>query len=184
MTDRPLTERQQDFIRHYIGEAKGNATLAAKLAGYTGTDAGIGVTACRLLKDARVHAALAIYREELAKLEAEQTEHAIMTAHEMQVRLSRMASGDVTLTEERLVSGGKDGFVVEKMPPTFQVQLGAMDALRKMRGYDAASKIEHSGLVGVDVALSPETEAALARWMRYSTDPVIAARLAELEAET
>ncbi len=38
MTDATLTHKQQLFIEHYLGAARGNATEAARLAGYAGND--------------------------------------------------------------------------------------------------------------------------------------------------
>src|SRR5690606_32972004 len=46
---RPLTEREHRFVRAYVGEAAGNGTEAARLAGYQGSNKALGVTAVRLL---------------------------------------------------------------------------------------------------------------------------------------
>jgi phage terminase small subunit len=52
-------EKKKLFAAAYMGKAKGNGTAAAKLAGYTGSDASLAVTASRLLKDAKVQAIIA-----------------------------------------------------------------------------------------------------------------------------
>lgn len=54
-----LTELQARFVECYLGEANGNATLAAKLAGYQGSDKALAVTASRLLRSAKVRRFLA-----------------------------------------------------------------------------------------------------------------------------
>ncbi len=49
MTDRALNLRQELFIRHMCGQARGNATEAARLAGYEGDANTLKVTASRLM---------------------------------------------------------------------------------------------------------------------------------------
>jgi len=51
----PLTAKQQAFVEAYAG----NATDAARRAGYTGTDHALEVTGSRLLRNAEVTAAIA-----------------------------------------------------------------------------------------------------------------------------
>jgi phage terminase small subunit len=155
MTDRPLTPKQQAFVAAYVGEAKGNATQAARLAGYEGNDLTLRAVGAENLTKPAIIAALDVFRM------ATHTE-AIMSAQEMAERLSRLSRGDETLTEKRLVSGGKDGFVVEDMPPLFTHQLEAMKALAKMRGYDAPTRSE----VAMVATLAPEAEANLIAYLR------------------
>ena len=154
MADRPLTPRQQAFVAAYVGAAKGNATEAARIAGYNGNDNVLGVTGHELLKHPKVAHALSVFRM------ATHTT-AIMTAEEAAERLSRIARGDPELTEKRVVNGGPAGFVDVETPPAFSHQIEAIKALAKMRGYDAPVKSE----VAVS-ALAPETEAALIAHLR------------------
>lgn len=51
-----LSDKQRAFVEHYV--RTWNATEAARLAGYTGSDPSLGVTGHRLLKNANVKAAL------------------------------------------------------------------------------------------------------------------------------
>lgn len=51
---RDLTEKQQRFVEAYVGDAEGNATTAARIAGYSGNDNSLGVTGSRLLADERI----------------------------------------------------------------------------------------------------------------------------------
>ena len=73
-----LTLKQQLFAESYVGPARGNATEAARLAGYTGNDVTLNTTAHRTLRNAqvasyvqsRVAAAVATADEVLAELTA------------------------------------------------------------------------------------------------------------------
>lgn len=80
-----LTPRQKKFAAAYAG----NATAAAKLAGYRGDAASLGQTGYRLLRNAEVRSIIA-GREE-GTLEA-----LTLTREELQQMWSRMA-GDETL---------------------------------------------------------------------------------------
>lgn len=53
---RRCTERQARFAEEYVRLGDGNASAAARAAGYKGTDAAVAVTASRLLKAAKVRA--------------------------------------------------------------------------------------------------------------------------------
>ena len=50
MAERALTLNQELFIRHFLGQARGNATEAARLAGYKGDDHTLAVRGSELLK--------------------------------------------------------------------------------------------------------------------------------------
>lgn len=49
MADRELTTKEELFVSFYLGDARGNATEAARLAGYTGTERSIRNTAYKLV---------------------------------------------------------------------------------------------------------------------------------------
>ena len=51
-----LTLKQVLFTEFYLGEAKGNGTLAAKMAGYKGDDNTLGVEASQLLDHPEIKA--------------------------------------------------------------------------------------------------------------------------------
>lgn len=57
--DRPLTRKQELFVKAFCGEAAGNATRAAELAGYSGTIRTIAVTANENLKKPNIIKAIA-----------------------------------------------------------------------------------------------------------------------------
>jgi phage terminase small subunit len=50
MSNKPLTPKQLRFVECYVG----NATQACRDAGYVGTEGSLGVTANRLLKNAKI----------------------------------------------------------------------------------------------------------------------------------
>ena len=158
MTDaRLLTEKQRAFVAAYVGAAEGNATEAARLAGYTGSDKSLSVTGCRTLANANVQAALAVFRAATAG-------PLIMTATEAAERLSLIARGETT--DQRIV-GGKDDFVEAELRVQCSVQVDAIKTLSKMRGYDAPTKVEAS----VSHELSPEAEELLLEFLRVKADP-------------
>lgn len=152
MTERPLTPRQQAFVAAYVGEAKGNATQAARLAGYSGSDATLAEQGRRTLGNAGVQHALDVFRM------ATSTER-IMTAQQAAERLSAIAWGEAT--DQRIV-GGKDDFVEAELRVSCSVQVEAIKALSKMRGYEAPAKSE----VAVTATLAPEAEANLIAYLR------------------
>lgn len=79
-----LTPRENLFWQHYLGAARGNATEAARLAGYTGSDESIRQSACQNLKKPEIREkiddALSVYA---------------LTAAEVLAELSKVARIDV-----------------------------------------------------------------------------------------
>lgn len=62
-----LTLKQEAFKDAYLGEARGNATEAYRLAGYAGTGDTARINACKLLTNPNISAAIAKAREGIAK---------------------------------------------------------------------------------------------------------------------
>lgn len=79
-----LTFKQRLFVEHYLGDAKGNGTKAAQMAGY-GAPNVAAVAASRLLRNAKI-----------AALVENRVTGAAMSANEVLARLSEHASGDLT----------------------------------------------------------------------------------------
>lgn len=97
-----MTPKQRAFVAAYAG----NATEAARKAGYTGTDLTVGAVACRLLKKPEVAAAI-------AARETKRHDGLIATREEIEERLTvALRSDDLALA---IKAGG---------------------ALAKMRGYN------------------------------------------------
>jgi phage terminase small subunit len=58
MSEIKLTEKQRRFVDAYMGEAKGNGTEAARVAGYRGSDSTLGAVAHENLKKPKIAAAI------------------------------------------------------------------------------------------------------------------------------
>lgn len=100
-----LTYKQRLFVSYYLGESGGNATDAARRAGYRECE----VTGHRLLRKAKVRAAIDACLEGAA-----------LTADEVLARLSEMASGSL-------------GSFVEIRPDgTWSLDLAKAKRLRKL----------------------------------------------------
>lgn len=63
MTERKLTGKQVAFVDAYTGPARGNATEAARLAGYKGNDVTLGRVGCDNLKKPQIAQAIAAKTE-------------------------------------------------------------------------------------------------------------------------
>jgi phage terminase small subunit len=74
-----LNARQRAFIAAYAG----NATEAARVAGYTGSDAVLGVTGHELLKNPKIRAAI-------DRRQARREEKLIATREEVEQRLTKL----------------------------------------------------------------------------------------------
>lgn len=108
----PLTAKQQAFIEAYAG----NATDAARKAGYIGNDKTLGVTGSRLLANARVAAAI--------------------NSRAAPARTSRV------MEREELQAFWSD--IVRDHEESMQNRLHAGDSLAKSHGM-FLTKVEHSG---------------------------------------
>ena len=84
-----LTERQRRFVEAYVGKAEGNATEAARLAGYSGDDAQLAVRGSEAVRNRNIAAAI----EEARK---PRTRRAILTREQRQELLTEFAT-DVTV---------------------------------------------------------------------------------------
>jgi len=76
-----LTHKQELFVNAYLGEAKGNATEAARLAGYNGNDVTLGQVGAENLK-----------KPQIAELIEKRTSEAAMSATEVLQKLSEIAN--------------------------------------------------------------------------------------------
>lgn len=62
-----MASRPEAFANFYVGKAAYNGTEAARLAGYTGTDASLAATASRLLRTDKVRTLLAAHDENMMR---------------------------------------------------------------------------------------------------------------------
>lgn len=122
MTEKKLTPKQQAFVNAYTGPARGNATEAARMAGYKGSPNTLRVVGAEnLTKPAiaeAIHAAESITRS-----------RAIADREEIQELLTSIARGEGL--EPHVLQSGE----VVHTEPTFAVRMGSAMNLAKMRGY-------------------------------------------------
>src|SRR5690606_5885979 len=64
-TVRKLTPKQEKFIHAYLGEARGNATEAARMAGYKGNDVTLASVGAENLKKPQISERIEAARAEL-----------------------------------------------------------------------------------------------------------------------
>ena len=64
-TDRRLTQKQRLFVEAYVGEARGNATEAARLAGYKGRDTTLAQVGAENLRKPYIASAIEKRAEEM-----------------------------------------------------------------------------------------------------------------------
>lgn len=136
MTEKPLNARQRRFVAAY--QENPNGTAAARLAGYSGDDATLAQVASRLLRNAKVAAALAAEAEVAEK-------SSIATRRERREFWTAVMRGEVT--EPRPVRVG-DEVTIEQCEPALRDRLKAAELLGKSRGdfvEKVDAKVEHSG---------------------------------------
>ena len=130
MTDK-LTEKQRRFVEAYLGEANGNATEAARLAGYSGTDDSLAVSASQLLRNTKVEAAI-----------KERTDNDPLVLSRQQ-RLEYLTK--LITNQEYEYTTNKDGEIITR-PAATRDKLKALDILNKMGGdYIENKNIKVSG---------------------------------------
>jgi phage terminase small subunit len=123
-----LTEKQRRFVEAYMGQAAGNATEAARLAGYKGNDITLGAVGAENLKKPQIIEAL---KERVDDCPL------IMSRKELQEFWTRVAKGEEL--------DGKD-------LPVMRDRLKASEMLGKSQAV-FVDKVEHSGTVESKVQL-------------------------------
>lgn len=103
-----LTTKQLTFVAAYVGEARGNATKAARLAGY----AKPGQEGHRLLKNADIQAAVAAWRDEIKQSAITTVEYRIARLTELEQRLWGIVDAREAAYADTDVIGGETGIVV------------------------------------------------------------------------
>lgn len=116
-----VTPKQQAFVEAYAGPSQGNATDAARRAGYKGSDATLKVTGAKTLAKPAVVAAL-------TELTKQVRGHAFLSARTRQERLALIAAGEILDTHVT-----KTGDIV-KATPNLRTQALASEQLNRMQG--------------------------------------------------
>jgi phage terminase small subunit len=106
-----LTEKQRRFVEAFTGEAQGNATKAAKLAGYSGDEKALAVRGAEIVRNRKVQQAIEEAR-------ASVTSEAIATREERQTFLTRTMRDGGIEPKDRIkaceVLGKMQGDFIEK----------------------------------------------------------------------
>jgi phage terminase small subunit len=132
-----LSPRAERFAREYPKDM--NATLAAIRSGYS--QRGAAVQGHRLLRDANVQAAIKEWRNKVSQ----------------KLDLSK---------ESVLAEYAKAGFAEPDDAPTWGDKLKALEAIRKMLGFDAPTEL--SGPGGGPIEISDATPVEIARRMAFA----------------
>lgn len=153
MRERELTHKQRLFVEAFLGEASGNATQAARIAGYSGNDNTLAQRGAELVRNSKI-AALVEKRVENVAMSADEvlrrlSEHAAASLADVldddgNFNLSvAKAKGKDHLLKKLKVRRDKDGETHEfeiHDPQAALVHLGRYHKL-------FTDKTEHSGLV-------------------------------------
>jgi phage terminase small subunit len=107
-----LTLKERLFRDYYLGEARGNGTLAARLAGYEGDDNSLGVMAYHLLRKPKIQTSI-----------QQALDTVTMGAHEVLETLSKQARGTLA---DVLDDNGRFNLQLAK-------ERGTIGLLRKMK---------------------------------------------------
>ena len=136
---RQLSERERAFCEHYVGDAAGNGTKAARLAGYAGDATTLSVAAYRLLRKDRVRKVLSAFQElderVAGRVERLQFLTRVVRGEETEKRPERDSEGNVSMVD---------------CPPALRDRLAAQEALSKLAG-EQISKVAQVDSQGNDV---------------------------------
>lgn len=139
-SDSGLTEKQRRFVEAYMGVAAGNATEAARVAGYDGDDVTLASVGYENLRKPQIRAAVD---------ERIDNDALVMTRFDRQRLWTRIAQGKEM-----------DG----DQPPAMRDRLKASELLGKSQ-LDFVERVEHVGKDGgpIEVERSPEDRRARIR---------------------
>ena len=116
-----LTEKQRRFVEAYIGKAQGNATEAARQAGYKGNEVTLSSVGAENLRKPQIAAAI-------EKARRPRTRKAIADREEREAWLSALMRGELTTTKL-----DAEGNAVEVSAPMSD-RVKANEILGKMNG--------------------------------------------------
>lgn len=145
-----LTDRQRRFAEAWIGEAKRNGTEAARIAGYSGTDAVLASTGSTVLHTPKV----AEYIDQLLEGTIRESIAGPVELHEFltaTVRGKRCRAPIITAAGPAMTDDGK---LITKAPSATD-RIAAARELAKMRGYYAPERqeIAHTGVQVIRIVM-------------------------------
>lgn len=142
-----LTEKQRRFVEAYMGAARGNATEAARLAGYKGNDVTLAAVGSENLRKPQIAQAIE---------ERRQADPLVLTREQAMARLSALGSG------ARVVPYVIDGVIpVDPDNPERELclpakpsdQIRALELLAKIAGWTRETEQNNDRLAALVAAL-------------------------------
>jgi hypothetical protein len=106
-----LTAKQEAFVSAYIGEARGNASAAAKIAGYS-----VRQSAGDVLSNPVVQTTIQAWRDEIKASGIASLEYRIVSLDDMEQRYKRLIEARaVAYADDEKAIGGETGLVVGQL---------------------------------------------------------------------
>ena len=140
-----LTEKQRRFVEAYMGEAAGNATEAARVAGYSGNDNTLSTVGATNIRKAAIQKAID---------ERVDATPGIMTRRERQLWWTQVALGEISTRRVVLDADGEPREIDE--PAKMSDRIKATELLGKSQA-DFVDRHEHTGKGGGPVQFIVET---------------------------
>lgn len=106
-----LNLQQERFVAAYIGKANGNATEAARIAGYKQP----GMHGSRLMKNDEINAAIAEYRAEIKARGIAEKQNRIDAANDRHRRMQQVIEERAVHPWNADVPGGTTGLIVKQL---------------------------------------------------------------------
>lgn len=134
MSAKTLTEKQRRFVEAYMGQACGNATEAARLAGYKGSENTLAQAGRANLRKPQIAAAIVERRDK---------DPLVLSRVELQELWTRIAKGETVGNEPT---------------PTWKDRLKAMELLGRSRGdfLERRETTHRGGVLVVPQTATPE----------------------------
>lgn len=114
-TETKLTGKQEAFIAFYLGDARQNATEAARLAGYAGNDKTLGVVGCENLAKPKIAAAIQQWRDAVRQQGIASLEYRVNRLDELERKyFDLIAARRAAYGKDADVIGGDTGLVIKQ----------------------------------------------------------------------
>jgi len=110
-----LTPKQAAFVAAYIGPARGNATEAARLAGYRGNTKTLGAIGDENLDKPGIKEAIAAYREKIERSGIAHLQSRVDQYNERWFALRQIVTERAQSSEMQSIPGGKTGWLVRTL---------------------------------------------------------------------
>jgi hypothetical protein len=110
-----LTLKQEKFAAAYIGIANGNATEAARQAGYAGSDATLGVTGHDLIKNPKIAARIDAYRAEIKRQGIAHKQNRLDAYDDRWQRMGRMIEARADYFKDDPMPDARLGLMVKRL---------------------------------------------------------------------